>query len=62
MDPIIGSFLPKYGNAIQSDHLVINTASALGCVHAAFRISDAPRDLNKEPGTAWALRRLKLWS
>jgi hypothetical protein len=49
-DPIIGGFLPKFGNAVQSDHLVINTASALGCVHPVFRVSDTPRDLNKGPG------------
>lgn len=58
VSPIIGGLLSKFGNAAQSDHLVIYTASALGCVHAVFRISDAPRDLSKGPGTLRILQRL----
>jgi hypothetical protein len=60
MDPwsIIGGFLPKFGNAVQSDQLVINTASALGCAHAVFRVTNTPSDLSKGPGTVWTLRRL----
>ena len=56
-DTIIGGFLPKFGDAVQSDHLVSNTASALGCVHIVFRISDTPRDLSKDPGTVLTSQR-----
>jgi hypothetical protein len=37
-----GSLFPKFGNVVQSDHLVIDTTtSALGW-HAVFRISNTP--------------------